>query len=189
MRIRVLVPALAIVLACCAIAVGEEKADKRDKKDRADEPRKAAEELASSSGPAGFAWLSGEWHLKAGDVQCDEHWSDPRGGTQHGSFRLTKGKETRFLELFCIQWTQDGTILRLRHFSPEMKSWKGEEDRPRTWRLSKTDDRKAVFEAEESRVTYHRETDDVLVVRLDPIAAPGGKTPEGQVFRFTRVKR
>lgn len=131
----------------------------------------------------GFDWLAGTWHTANGDVACDEYWSKPRGGSQFGTFRMTKGGKTAFLEIFAMRREGADVSLVLRHFTPELKSWKGEEQHPQTWRLAAVEDRRAVFENARSQISYER-TGDQLVVRL----RPRGEAGEGQVFRFDRAR-
>ncbi len=139
---------------------------------------------AASAAP-GFTWLSGTWRLEDGDVVCDEYWAAPRAGTQSGTFRLTKGTETEFLEMFCIRRSGEKTWLYIRHFSPGLKPWQGEEQGPLSWRLVETGVRRATFANDRSRIVYHRASDTLLVVRLEPVPAEGESKP-AQTFRFTR---
>ena len=37
-----------------------------------------------ASASVGFEWLAGSWHLKRGDMECDEYWSAPRAGRGQG---------------------------------------------------------------------------------------------------------
>jgi hypothetical protein len=132
----------------------------------------------------GFAWLTGTWRMEDGDTICDEIWGEPRGGSQFGAFRLTRGDTTGFYEIFAIEKDARGVHLRLRHFSPGLEPWKDEASGPTSWRLVSARDGEAVFESASSRVTYRRPDAETLVARLEPIPAKEG---QGSTFTFRRV--
>ena len=179
MKLPAVLLALTLLTAVCSLVAAEEQPA----------PPVPGGPSPAPSPAVGFPWLAGEWHLSDGDVECDEYWSDPRGGTQFGCFRLTVGSTTRFLELFALEREGETTWLRIRHFSPKLESWDGEEEAALSWRLAENAERKAVFVGKESRLVYHRETDEVLAVRLEPANPTGEPTRPTAEFRFTLRKR
>jgi len=143
----------------------------------------ASEEPARAE--VGFPWLTGTWRMEEGDTVCDEIWGEPRGGSQFGAFRLTRGQTTGFLEIFMIERNGDDVYLKLRHFSRGLEPWKDEAAGPTTWRLVSSKEREAVFESASSRLTYRRADEHTLVARLQPLPA---KEQEANVFTFRLVR-
>lgn len=137
--------------------------------------------------PVGFDWLAGTWRMQDGTVSCDEYWSAPRAGSQFGAFRLTKGDKTVFLEIFVLRREEGAVTLRLRHFTPELKSWKGEERQATTWTLVRAEGRKAVFSNATSQISYERTKENRLIVRLQPRRSDA-TLGEGQTFGYTRME-
>ncbi|MHC4954461.1 MAG: DUF6265 family protein [Planctomycetota bacterium] len=131
----------------------------------------------------GFPWLAGSWRMRGEEVVCDEYWSEPRGGTQFGAFRLTKGDKTAFYELFSIEKAGGKTVLCLRHFSRGLVPWKQEKDGPTKWVLETKGENHAVFASESSTITYRLASRDKLVVTL---AARPADPKRVQKFEFSR---
>ncbi len=140
------------------------------------------------SDAVGFGWLTGTWRMEEGDTVCDEIWGEPRGGSQFGAFRLTKGKGTGFFEIFAIERDGLDTVLRLRHFSPGLEPWKDEAAGPTSWRLVSSKDREAVFESASSRLVYRRPDTTTLVARLEPRPVREGQEASTFTFRLVRPR-
>jgi hypothetical protein len=123
--------------------------------------------------------------MEEGDLVCDEIWGEPRGDSQFGAFRLTRGRKTGFYEIFTIEREAAQWLLRLRHFSPALEPWKDEAAAPTSWRLVSSREREAVFESASSRLTYRRADAGTLVATLEPLPAKEGQ--EASVFTFRLV--
>ena len=139
---------------------------------------------ADKPAEVGFPWLAGNWRMTGDGADCDEIWSQPRGGTQFGAFRLIKEDETSFFEIFSIERDDEGMVLYMRHFSPGLVPWKHEAAGPTTWRLQGQGERRATFASESSSLTYRIDGDGRLVVTLAPVPADAGRV---QTFTFTKT--
>jgi len=69
------------------------------------------------------AWLTGHWVAEAFGGLVEDVWLEPLGGSMLGVFRSYSGGEIGFYELFTISELQQSLILRLKHFSPDLKGW------------------------------------------------------------------
>ncbi len=179
MRAIIFVVVLTGIGITCGLSNAEEPATDGGGAPASDEARPAPS--------VGFAWLAGTWRMTSGETECDEYWSDPRAGTQFGAFRITKGEQTLFYEVFALQRDGEDVSLRLRHFTPQLVSWKGEEEQVKAWKLADTAKRKAVFRSATSQISYERTAEDELLVRLQPIEEEGA-LGVGQTFRFKRQR-
>lgn len=71
-----------------------------------------------------YSWLAGHWTGDGFGGVSDEVWSLPAGGIMMGVYRnIQKGKVV-FYEFITL----DETGMKLKHFTPEMKSWEEKED-------------------------------------------------------------
>lgn len=107
------------------------------------------------------AWIAGNWAGEALGGWCEEVWSEPKGGSMMGMFRLVRNDNPTFFEILTIVEEDSNLILRLKHFSPNLKSWE-EKDETVDFPLVKVTDQMAYF----SGITFHRKSEDELIIYL-----------------------
>ena len=89
-------------------------------------------------------WLAGHWSGQALGGFSEETWSEPRGGTMIGMFRLNKDGRTFVIEFVTIEDTAAGVIYRFKHFHADFRTW---EEEPLTYHLVESDEGFARFES------------------------------------------
>jgi hypothetical protein len=141
-------------------------------------PRDGASPLAP------LAWISGTWVGSEADTHIEESWSEPRGLSMVGSFRMLQQGAPRFYELMTLEREGEQTLLRLKHFGPGLLAWEEKDEAP-TFRLAAVTGSEATFENvgtdKVRRIRYQR-SGDALVITLES----DGKQP--QQFRFRRTR-
>ncbi|TVQ58935.1 MAG: hypothetical protein EA379_12350 [Phycisphaerales bacterium] len=112
-----------------------------------------------------FAWLAGSWMNESERTTTEEHWTDVRGGTMLGMFRLTVAGTARMHELILLEQDGDDVVMRLRHFGAGMRAW---EDAPIVFRLTEAAAGVYLFTQEDAPTTleYRRTDEGSLVVTL-----------------------
>jgi len=149
----------------------------------------AEETKKAGKGVASMGWLAGDWTSDDHGVVFDEHWLAPKGDAMYAVSRMVQGAATKMCELSVIEDTDDGTWLRVRHFSRSLEPWKMDAAGPMAHRLVESAENRAVFEDEKRefprRIVYSREG-DTLTARLE--GTKGGK-PADQEFKLTLAKR
>ncbi len=82
---------------------------------------------ADPTGPqqvADLAWLAGTWVGEGFGGQCEEAWSPPMAGEMLGTFRLIQPDGVpQFYEFMTMKQDGDAVVLRLVHFSKDLKPW------------------------------------------------------------------
>ncbi len=71
-----------------------------------------------------YSWLAGHWTGDGFGGVSDEVWSLPAGGAMMGVYRNIQDGKVVFYEFITL----DETGMKLKHFTPEMKSWEEKED-------------------------------------------------------------
>lgn len=71
-----------------------------------------------------YSWLAGHWTGDGFGGVSDEVWSLPAGGVMMGVYRNIQDSKVVFYEFITL----DETGMKLKHFTPEMKSWEEKED-------------------------------------------------------------
>jgi hypothetical protein len=108
-----------------------------------------------------LGWLAGHW--VSPDEAAEEVWLEPRGGTMAGSFRWVFPNGRQVLEYLVIEETEDGVMLRFKHFNTDFEPW--EKDQPNTYRMRSVDQQQAEFDLINDnpgvprQLTYVREGD------------------------------
>ena len=90
------------------------------------------------------SWISGYWKGEALGGIIEEIWSDPYGNSMMGSFKLVSEGKVSFYELCTISEENNTLILRIKHFSSDLKGWE-EKDDSEEFKLVKLDKNKAYF--------------------------------------------
>lgn len=127
----------------------------------------AAMSLTQAAGPqappalSDLAWLAGSWAGRAGDLEMEEHWTSPRGGSMLSVHRDVKGGATVSFEFARIEQKPDGLYF--------LASPGGAPATP--FRLEKMEGRRVVFENTEhdfpQRVIYWLHPDGSLGARIE----------------------
>jgi hypothetical protein len=123
--------------------------------------------MAAASAPApaariaDLAWLSGSWAGEDGDLEMEEHWTAPKGGSMLGLHRDVAGGRTVLFEFLRIEEGPDGIVYLA---SPRGRP-------PTPFRLTEAGPRSAVFENPEHdfprRIRYWIEPDGSLAARVE----------------------
>ena len=65
-----------------------------------------------------LAWMAGTWRGAVGTHgSVEENWNRPLGGSMTGTARVLSAMRVQFYELLVIEMTDDGPMLRMKHFS------------------------------------------------------------------------
>ena len=91
-----------------------------------------------------FAFLTGAWSGTGFDGISEEMWMPPSGGRMFGIFKQSTSEELIFTEFLEIVETDEGWILRLKHFNPDFTGWEEKNDYV-TFKLQSVSENKAVF--------------------------------------------
>lgn len=92
-----------------------------------------------------LAWLAGDWVGEVFGGLVEDVWLEPLGGSMVGVFRSYSAGEIGFYELFTISEFNESLIIRLKHFSSDLKGWE-EKNVTQDFRLVKISGGTAWFE-------------------------------------------
>ncbi|MCR9199217.1 MAG: DUF6265 family protein [Planctomycetaceae bacterium] len=168
----VLLPAL-LVSCCVSAAAADEKLTEHT-------VRLKEGTAAATADLSEFQWLRGEWKGPGLGAECHETWSAPAGGCMVGTFRMVEDDELRFSEFFYLIQTEQGTVLRVKHFNPDFTGWE-EKDKSVDFPLVKVEGKTAWFQG----LTYATQADGSMKVFV-AMKRKDGSYNEGQ-FHFRRV--
>ncbi len=70
-----------------------------------------------------LSWLIGRWTGMNGADLVEEVWSEPAGGAMLGMFRWIRDGASWFYEIITIAQEENTLVMRLKHFSPDLKGW------------------------------------------------------------------
>ncbi|MDH3253831.1 MAG: DUF6265 family protein [Acidobacteriota bacterium] len=137
------------------------------------DPGKPAESLLST-----LHWLAGRWEGTEGEVRSEETWTAPAGGLMLGLHRDVRSNESAFFEYLRIVEVERGLVYMAQPLG-----------RPATeFRLQEIGERHVVFENPEhdfpQRISYRRDLDETLVVRIE--GESGGDTKSAE-WRWSRL--
>lgn len=97
------------------------------------------------------SWISGEWYGEALGGFTEEIWTPPLGDSMMGSFKLVIDNKVQFYELCTITEENGSLLLRIKHFSSDLKGWE-EKDNSEEFKLVKLEQNKAYF----NQLTFER---------------------------------
>lgn len=106
---------------------------------------------------ADLAWLSGTWTGEGLGGAIDEVWSEVRGGTMVGYFRLVRDGKPVFYELLTLLEHEGSVEMRLKHANPDMTGWEEKNDFV-TFKLARLEPDAAWFNG----LTFKRISDDLI---------------------------
>lgn len=90
-------------------------------------------------------WLAGYWIGEALGGITEEIWSAPLGNSMMGAFKLTMDDSVIFYEMIAIVEENQTLILRLKHFTSQLKGWE-EKNKTIDFRLVKITPSKVFFD-------------------------------------------
>ncbi|NKB34938.1 MAG: hypothetical protein GKR91_17720 [Pseudomonadales bacterium] len=91
-----------------------------------------------------FAFLTGAWSGTGFGGISEEMWIPPSDGRMFGIFKQSTTEELTFTEFMEIVETDEGWILRLKHFNPDFSGWEEKNDYV-TFKFQSVTENKAVF--------------------------------------------
>jgi hypothetical protein len=90
-------------------------------------------------------WIAGNWKGEAFGGIVEENWSEPSGGSMMATFKLIVNGKVNFYEIETISEVNNSLILRLKHFTNDLKGWETK-DETVDFPLIKVTPNKAIFE-------------------------------------------
>lgn len=90
-------------------------------------------------------WLEGYWKGQIWGGQAEELWSGPSAGSMMASFKFAADNEVNFYEIITLFEQDETLVLRLKHFSAELKGWE-DKDQYMEFKLVKLADNSAYFD-------------------------------------------
>ena len=114
-----------------------------------------------------LAFLEGNWRGGSDSFVFEEYWWPAEGGVMTGMARGVREGELAVLEYIIIEETEDGAVMRFKHFNADYSNWEGEEIGPITLSLARAEPNDVVFEALEndahvSAIRYYVDDDGRL---------------------------
>lgn len=109
---------------------------------------------------ADVAFLEGRWLGVALGGEAEEVWSAAAGGAMMGMFRLVADGVPSFYELFVLQESEGGLVLRLKHFDGQTFHGWEEKDGSVDFSLVAVEDQTLYL----AGLTYRRTSEDELDV-------------------------
>jgi hypothetical protein len=76
--------------------------------------------------PLGF--LAGRWTSDSADGWEEEYWSQPRGNSMIGTFRVVKDGDAVFYEFWAIEVEAGKAIFKMKHFNQGLVGWEEKAD-------------------------------------------------------------
>jgi hypothetical protein len=131
--------------------------------------------LAAPPAADSLGWMAGAWAGRDGDVEMEEVWTAPRGGTLIGLHRDVRGPKTVSFEFLRIETTADGLVYQASPMG-----------RPATpFKLVEGGPRRAVFERKAhdfpQRILYWLDEQGALHARIE---GPQGGRNVSQEWRW-----
>jgi hypothetical protein len=127
-----------------------------------------------------MSWLVGDWQGEGLGGTVEEFWSAPAGGSMMGCFRLIQDDTIMFYEFFFLAADSAGTVLKLKHFNPDMTGWEEKDEAVRFDFLGATDS-----EIRYEALTYRHVAEDSLEITVNLRDEEGNEAPT--VLRLQRV--
>jgi len=126
-----------------------------------------------------FGFLQGYWQGTGFGGESEEIWMPPSGGRMFGVFKQSQDSELVFTEFMEILESDEGFLLRLKHFNPDFSGWE-EKDEHLTFKLTSVSKTKAVF----GGLSYEITSPNSLQIRLKMFDDNGESVTE--IFDFER---
>jgi len=128
-----------------------------------------------------FDFLQGYWQGTGFGGQSEEIWMPPIDGRMFGIFKQSQDGDLIFTEFMEIIESDDGFILRLKHFNPDFSGWEEQGDHV-TFDLTSVSNDKAVF----GGLSFEIVESNALQIKLKMREDDGSRVTE--TFDFKRVE-
>ena len=114
-----------------------------------------------------LSFIAGRWIGRSENGMIEEVWTAPEGNAMIGLFRMVGGGEARFYEFQSITLEDDGPVLRIKHFNPDMVGWETK-DESTVFTLKSLSGQKAIFDEVDAEVPttlhFEREGDELVII-------------------------
>jgi hypothetical protein len=87
-----------------------------------------AEQGSPAAKLSDVSWLTGYWQGEVWGGVMEEIWSAPLAGSMQASFKFAKDKHVQFYELITLFEQDNSLVLRLKHFSSDLRAWEEKDD-------------------------------------------------------------
>lgn len=91
------------------------------------------------------SWLQGYWEGEIWGGRAEEVWSAPLADSMMASFKFAVDEQVNFYEIITLFEQDQSLVLRLKHFSAELKGWE-EKDQYMEFKLVKLSKNVAYFD-------------------------------------------
>lgn len=134
-----------------------------------------------------LAFIEGHWQGTHNGGPIEAVWSAPAGDNMIGFIRMMKDSKITLYELFGIEQTEQGPVVRVRHFKPGLIAQE-DKDKPDHYTFVEASKGRAIFEktGDALRVLYEKRAADQFVIALG--RQQDGKWVFKDLFTFNRVK-
>jgi Domain of unknown function (DUF6265) len=129
-----------------------------------------------------LSWIAGHWQGEALGGVCQEYWIEPLAGSMTGMFRMIRNDKIAFYEFLVITEETGSLILKIKHFSPDLKGWE-EKDESTLFPLVQLNEKEAFFDG----LTFRQTSPDSLTVFV--VIDQEGDTPKEAAFRYHWIGR
>lgn len=89
---------------------------------------KANENYGTKAGINDFSMLVGSWTGEGLGGMCDELWLPAKAEQMQGVFRMIENNELVFTEFMSILKDSTSWVMKIKHFSPDMKGWEAQDE-------------------------------------------------------------
>ena len=131
-----------------------------------------------------LGFMVGHWEGGGENVAIEEIWSRPSGDNMMGMFRYVQEDKGVFYEMMLIEQTDDGPVLRIKHFNAGLIGWE-EKAEVHSFPLVSVDETEALFEQvdQSKKIRYITENPGELSVYLEELQDDGSWKVESFNFR------
>ena len=143
--------------------------------------------MAQTGSLADISFIEGHWQGTHNGGPIEAVWSGPASNNMIGFIRMLKDDKITLYELFGIEQTEQGPIVRVRHFKPGLIAQEDKE-KPDQYTFLEASKNRAIFEktGDALRVLYEKRSADQLVIALG--RQQDGKWVYKDLFTFSRKK-
>ena len=133
-----------------------------------------------------LGFMVGQWQGGGEKVVIEEIWSRPSGDNMMGMFRYVQEDKGVFYEMMLIEQTDDGPVLRIKHFNAGLIGWE-EKAEVHSFPLVSVDESEAVFEQvdQTKKLRYITENPGELSIYLEERQDDG--TWKVESFSFSKT--
>jgi hypothetical protein len=135
-----------------------------------------------------LAHIEGQWKGKFNGGPIEASWTAPEGENIVGHIRMIQKDKPHLYELFAIEQTGKGPVIRVKHFKPGLISVEAKEDAD-TYHFLESSKNESLFERADKkvRIIYELRNPNRLVIRKGTPKSDGG-WDFIDLFDFKRAK-